>query len=256
MRYNELSENTHSLYTDENRRSKAISEREVHSLLESGLFDEALKADPIIRHVARATNDFYYTEPSKFNRLARNTHNYMNLMVDNFASWRNYPKRSQSLICSSNNYSRYHRVLFANNARIGVCPESDFWYSFNMKFLREYGVYIDAVPDFCEILNYTADTLQVDLSPTDYNAFCKGLEEMSTTAKEMFPDKDYAPRGVSLFYLDKVIDLLETHFAPDRNDFLLTSISEFKHIGDGHEVWSDSNALLISYTSDIGKSLG
>ena len=65
------------------------------------------------------------------------TENYITLLIDYILpSWKNYPKRSKSLVCSSSKsiswgYGNKAYVVFPyNNAKIGVCSEVDLWESF------------------------------------------------------------------------------------------------------------------------------
>ena len=74
-------------------------------------------------------------KPSVGGRISANTSNFVTLLVDNLDSWKQYPKRSKSLICStdwsiSEIYGPVFIVLPKNGSKIGVCVEDDFWYSF------------------------------------------------------------------------------------------------------------------------------
>jgi hypothetical protein len=82
------------------------------------------------------TGEIWLTNPALRERKSRNTKNYYTLMFDNLPSWRDYPKRSRSLICSSNkrvagNYGDIYVILPFNGAKIAVCPANDIWDSIN-----------------------------------------------------------------------------------------------------------------------------
>lgn len=69
-------------------------------------------------------------------RKSANTSNEFTFLVDNFLpSWRDYPARSESFICSTSPntaaaYGDIYYVLPFGNPYIGVCSENDIWYSF------------------------------------------------------------------------------------------------------------------------------
>ncbi len=91
---------------------------------------------PIYRGV-EDLNDYecYIIEPAKFNRESRNTLNHYTLLMDNLPSWKNYPKRSKSIICTTDyngttNYGRRFRVIPETSSMIGICSKGDLWFSF------------------------------------------------------------------------------------------------------------------------------
>ncbi len=67
------------------------------------------------------------------NRNSRNTTNEFTILVDNFLpSWKNYPKRSKSFICTTSHYiadgyGEPYFVLPYGNPDIGVCSDIDMW---------------------------------------------------------------------------------------------------------------------------------
>jgi hypothetical protein len=72
-------------------------------------------------------------DPEQFERRSRNTLNYYTLIIDNSPYWSAYPKRSKSIVCSTNstrasNYGGTTYVVFPyDNCKIGICPGSDIW---------------------------------------------------------------------------------------------------------------------------------
>ena len=79
-----------------------------------------------------------YADPRSYTRHSANTSNFYTLIIDNSESWKGYPKRSQSLICTSDFGMADHYgaqgdafvVLPYGNPTIGLCGRPDFWVSF------------------------------------------------------------------------------------------------------------------------------
>jgi len=76
-------------------------------------------------------------------RKSANTFNYYTLLNDNSPKWVSYPKRSQSIICSTleggaQGYGTMYYVFPYDNTKIGVCPEDDYWHSFQKVIFYEY----------------------------------------------------------------------------------------------------------------------
>lgn len=84
---------------------------------------------------------------SEDDRRSKNTTNHMTLLMDNLPSWKSYPKRSQSIICSTNSsnassYGSLYMVYPTDQCNIGVCPASDIWDG----FFKAFGGYRIDVP--------------------------------------------------------------------------------------------------------------
>lgn len=68
-------------------------------------------------------------------RKSRNTVNHTTLLVDNAKSWSQYPKRSESYICSTDyeyasDFGKPYYMIPMDSTKIGVCSDGDFWDSF------------------------------------------------------------------------------------------------------------------------------
>lgn len=98
---------------------------------------KALESTPIYRGTTTLEkNAAFFIQPSKFQRQSRNTSNHYTLLVDGSPEWKDYPKRSKSVICTSDEYYARHygqafRVFPVDGSKIGICPSSDFWGSFD-----------------------------------------------------------------------------------------------------------------------------
>ena len=78
--------------------------------------------------------------PSEHKRFARNTDNHYMQIIDNSEYWSEYPKRSESIICSfskvkANRYGQVYRVIpLEENSKIAICPGDDVFFSFPVLF--------------------------------------------------------------------------------------------------------------------------
>ena len=146
--------------------------------------------------ILRGVNDsgtYSLVDPSKGEpRMSANTFNYYTLMMDNLDSWKEYPKRSKSIICEINEfkncnvisgYGKPHIVFPFDKCKIGVCSDIDLWYSFpevgslydfneaihsllkrfstpNIKYQKNWKLLINFleslhIEDFIEVWNYS-----------------------------------------------------------------------------------------------------
>ena len=90
----------------------------------------------IFRGIGDAIDDYIFIDPTKGKpRVSKGTKNFYTLLMDNLPEWKKYPKRSQSLICSTSvqyasTYSKFSHIYVVfpyNGANIGVCPTGDIW---------------------------------------------------------------------------------------------------------------------------------
>jgi hypothetical protein len=163
-----------------------------------------------------------FVQPSKHERQSAHTElNYYTLLFDNLPSWKSYPKRSKSLVCTTDdgaadNYGRVYRVFFKTGSKIGICPERDLWECFSDHF--------DTMDTFNHILeNIFANVNGCDKDPQTYeqlvnnfawiDRFKLGLfDDVNNFDQEEWeeenPDGDYKPLGHNEV-IDKAVDLIQ-----------------------------------------------
>ena len=224
-------------------RSKPLEMDEFHRLLNSGDYSDILRNinNPkcLIFRGIFSSAPMSYIDPTK-GRLRRsaNTSNEYMLLIDNFPDWRKFPKRSKSLICSTNikyadDYGYIKLVLPQNGAKLGVCPSDDFWNSFNIvqkelsihnmaKFNRELGYIIgqDVDDDWTTLRNaiYRWDITDLPFLPDEWQDV---IQDNGTLMKAL------------RYLLD-----------PKLNKFQIKSIGDI--LPRNVEVWTDSPCLLVN----------
>jgi hypothetical protein len=249
-------------YLTEDRSKKIKTRGEVIDLIKK-ICKQALekyKKDIIIFRGLMKDNYFLYVDPKAGRpRISANTRNYYTLMNDNSPYWKGYPKRSESLICTTSSstsevYGNTYIVLPYDNAKIGVCYEDDYWGSFpNLSELVD-GYYN------LNMFNRELESLfkQVDIPLYD-DSYKKLQHSFGLFDLTFNHDLDSIE---SLIYEDgfrilkgyeKVWDLMK-HFnillAPEPNKFDLYKINNFRRYTN-REVWTDSKSILINIENDF-----
>ncbi len=81
------------------------------------------------------TKDFMVVDYSKGERSSTNTDNFYTVIFDNSPYFKDYPKRSKSMICSNSiayaeNYTGWsepYAIIPFDGTKIAVCPRQDIW---------------------------------------------------------------------------------------------------------------------------------
>ena len=205
--------------------------------------------------------DFMHVAPkTSMPRESAYTDNYYTLILDNDPRWKSFPKRSQSIVCSTDFYKAKvygtsYRVFSYDGSRYGVCPKDDIWYSFKETFGMPLGTVNGE-------LNMLGELCDVDIGDTKtYSDLVKYLNEidkkiveiLKQTETEYYDDDMEALNDNDLFkkwnsnisftkwFLDQ--------FDPQKNDFYVTTdISKVFSTGvKSKEVWTDGESVLINY---------
>lgn len=214
----------------------------------------------IYRGIRGDGSSIYHINPSAMARPSENTTNEMIWLVSTLSGWAAYPKRSRSLICTfsrevSQSYGLTYRVIPRNNAKFGICPARDFWWSFrelevdsfNMELHQlcyRYGLEYNAhnYDDFIAKLKIL-NKLMSD-NPRIEERYGIGLHDKFKLAIKEQPGLNFAQ------FLNKILD-------PVRNNFELTNVNRLYLFEDEvAEVWTDSPCYLInedsfSHVSDV-----
>jgi hypothetical protein len=183
----------------------------------------------------KSGDDAMLSDPTVGTRVSANTLNYYTWIIDNSPDWKDYPKRSKSLICAS--FSRYDNneyiVLPFNNPIIGTCPEYDMWYSFN--YLKKK-TKIYALPD---LNNKIQEMLFLSYGKevyTSYEDFYRDFSNIDKSYKDSYPE---------YFKEQNPYKTVESWLNPEENGFIYTNLSSYNRDGIDAEVWFSEKALLI-----------
>ncbi|VVC05805.1 Uncharacterised protein [uncultured archaeon] len=207
------------------------------------------------------SGNFYKSNPKLHIRKSQNTSNYYTLLLSNLPNWKNFPPRSQSLICSTSyrkaqTYGNVFIVLPFDGAKIGVCPDSDIF------FTKNYDYYSNL--DIVDLNNFWAS---LDFNDFDYLWFLRQFENNymeiigillngqsvlgnSYAASELGEQMKGAPHHTKEDKLKFLMNLYD----PEKNGFILSSVDKLP-IGENNEVWTDSESYLLRKSSTLCSQL-
>jgi len=226
----------------------------------SDAYDGFKKGYRIYRGCRTSYGSIAILKPGK--RKSENTYNYYTiLMSEVFDSWKQFPKRNSSFICSSSfsyadSYAGNGLIYYVfpeNGANIGICPDTDIWDSFSL-ILGLPMIY--SLSDFNrEICNpiFGTDTISPSNMKKILKSFKMNDEESISRLKtifESFESYPYTDIFVEISQknnLSTLYEVFEYLFDPNRNYFLNTTIDKY-NINSRNteaEVWTDANCIFI-----------
>jgi hypothetical protein len=265
----------------ESWRSKVLKPNEAFHILRTKCSEAMSLNEPMVcRGMDKLSQDqeeeeFQLSTPSKFERTSANTSNEYTLLLDNLPSWKEYPKRSRSLICSNAKGSRYAYgfgyvgiVIPFNGAKFGVCEQNDFWKSVDL--LRNYSF------DGPQALNlelqrvFERAGIKIPNKNTDYNKLMDALEfgtEWLRNNIDKQPGSDDSKEFYYRHWLVKcfrtvingdetLFEFVERVLDPVKNGFNLTDYTGLqKYQNTTREVWTDSDCIIAFNSEDRSSSL-
>ena len=203
-------------------------------------------------------NDTYtlYIDPKKSVRKSANTKNYYTLLIDHiWKEWSDYPKRSQSIICTNNlvtadNFGSPYIIFPYNNSKIGICPAVDLWISFksvlNSQTLEDF-VFI--IHDLLNILDIKYG--DINSNPKDLEMALNEIGDLMRSDEKNLKIVDYMAEdfgfGIEYFVEQNknFTDYLGELFDPDKNNFQLTNTKQGIQ-GNSNELWTDGECIMIN----------
>lgn len=232
-----------------------ISEFEIKNLIKNNCKKSVNQS--VWRGTRYFDNDFGYGEASesKFERTSANTLNYYTLIIDNHPSWKKYPKRSKSFVCSTtqsyaSGYGSLFRVIPFDNVEVGICPAEDMWSSF--KKITALGQYMWQLQSLFDI---TPDIDTTNLQ-NDYKKLIKSLNKLGSflrnqNEKELKELSNIIPWEYykytnnfkwNVTFSDYIIAILN----PKNNNFKLQKAGNMNVSGE-KEVWFSGPSVFINY---------
>jgi hypothetical protein len=213
----------------------------------SDSWNQYLKGNSIYRGERNIIDNISYVIPG--NRYSQNTFNcYNELFSEILPSWKDFPKRNHSVICSTSNdrsgvYGNVFVILPKNGTSIGVCSKHDIWISFPLfdKKIKD----IVKLNDFAEtimIIMYALYNKKVDLKFL--------LEDFKNHEKIdiiNFSEKYTVINFYELLYKNRnnLFNFLNNIFDPYKNGFKLLTINDT--LPENREVWFDNHYIAIKY---------
>ena len=238
-------------------KSKSISKKQAIELVRTRC-KNAIKIEypVIVRGMDVNDSNYLFTTPSLFERRSANTTNEYTLMIDNSPEWKNYPKRSESLICGTvanvgyaEGFGDIYIVLPIDNwpTKIGVCSKFDLWQSFK-HFTGTKGL---------DNLNYQirlaiGEAINDDDVP-DYPTWEEFKELCKKTTKFLTTKNAVMSSAIKNTWKDVVNgkytfeEQIRRYLDPKDNDIELLSYEQLAQITNGseREVWLSNDSVLL-----------
>lgn len=208
----------------------------------------------------------FFINPAQSQRMSQNTSNEYTWILSTSSAWASYPKRSRSLVCTTDfhkatRYGDYDdnnvfAVVPYDNAKFGVCPAGDLWESFRTglggrtlaTFNKELGGVIRSIggqyseasfTGFMKAFRQTNEKLAVgDLRAWEELARRRELDLLEEYIRQ-FNDQQLDGAAPRTSFAKFVVQLLD----PSWNGFKVLGATEFK--ASKVEVWTDSPCYLI-----------
>ena len=193
------------------------------------------------------TDSFISIDPTKGIRRSTNEiPNYYTFIMSNDKSWKSYPKRARSLICTTDrvtasefvgNSGTIYNVFFYDGAKIGVAPDIDIWDAWENSISIPVTTYLNRIMD---VFNkaYGTNKIFYDKSFKQFKDACKKVDDNIETVRDDL-DMSY----VSVKYEGDFYKMLSKIFNSSSNGFKITTVSAIPN--DSRELWSDSKAILV-----------
>jgi hypothetical protein len=249
------------------RRSKEISRDEAVDIL----FDKCGNAVKdfkngykLYRGLYKPAGNYISIDPKsgKPRKSAYAKFNYYTLFIDNLPSWRQYPKRSQSIICTTAHYKAvdytFNNMPYAvfpyDGAKLAVAPDNDIFESFKIFYDNTYNLIFSTGDDFNKFLNtFLFNTTNVSDASSDWNKLKKTMKSLDkkwdTDTQKYFKliGNDITGKSIKKFFKDNykgdLLKMFDTLLSPKYNDFRLTK--KISQIPDNREVWTDNKCIMI-----------
>jgi len=224
---------------------------------------------PLFRSIDGHPEPYYIINPSKHTRQSRTnnmnsftsgTNNFHTALIDILPSWKDWPKRSKSVIFtnSSDDSGKYGDTTFfvlpINAATICVCLKDDFWESFKMlNYRMKFG--IDSFNSYFETLFGKFYEHNLLSKFYDFNGITALMvKDMLEEASEVSIEKIHS----SLFFVMSSLrdDIVENYkgnwleyfdelMNPSENGFQLVSVEEAYKYKNVKEMFTESICMLI-----------
>ena len=171
--------------------------------------------------------------------------------MDNNKLWENYPKRSQSIICSTNaqralEYGKLYLVIPLNKyAKFGICSKNDLWYSFN---------YLTNIcKNTSDLHSFNLRLKSLNITDNSYDEMMKVINSLNKELNKVFIKTD--KKNIFNFFKSNKNSYkfnIEDLLSPIKNNFKLIEYYNLKNETDliDKEVWTDSECLLINILED------
>jgi len=227
----------------------------------------------IIRKINYVKIPYFKSKPIL--RFSRDNSNHYTTVLDN--TWKDYPKRSRSFICSISTKNIQSPLAFVvipkDGSKWGIAPRADIFYAFKKS--------VGYVDDFFTDFNKLSLGMNLDgINDTNFKELRKDFIELFDLLKEKYIingrfdeqaykliSRDYS-ENIANFIMDNYnrssVDMFKELIRimnPVVNDFSVQSYTEMANLhykGNELEVWTDSDCVFVhtNHMSELVNKLG
>ena len=238
-------------YLTERTRSNKISQTDALEWIKTNAKD-ALKNTiqgkrPIYRGAFDDKGETLIINPSKFEReSAYIGSNYYTLLMDNLPSWKDYPKRSKSIVCTtsrekSEDYGNNTFIVFPKDgSKIGICKGDDIYVSFKY-LLKQLNIeYLYEFSDNMKTLDYTISGRRSD---TSWKSMLKLFKIIDLKEEEV--ESTIIRHRFNFLYSSKSSkESFNIAISPVNNGFKLVNTKT--KLPKNREVWTDGESVMVT----------
>ena len=178
-------------------------------------------------------------------------------LIDNMPEWKEYPKRSRSLMASTSlvhakGFGRICMIFPFDGSRLAVAPTKDFNMGSFIQEFRSIGIaggmvhMTDAIENLYEWIN---DGRFLNLKENSYPELIKLSKEIEKRKGDEdwiyeLADADHIPIGFKMaLRSESLIDILRRIVNPKSGGFKLAETNEY--IRGNHEIWTDGKCVVM-----------
>lgn len=207
-------------------------------------------------------NGYFYgagaiVDPTVTSRISQNTSNFYTLIMDNIPSMSKYPKRSNSLICTTNlqkaeDYQGAESNLFVvipfNGEKIGCTNQQDIWDSPLRLFDKAFGLMF-ANSRWEHLRKDLKNNADFNMSDKSWESFERLASLLKTEAGDLHAKQLQISFGIPNkdihYYRQNFLEHLNEAYSPDKLGFELTTSKQ--HSWFMGEQWVGGRCLLIKH---------
>jgi hypothetical protein len=220
-----------------------------------------IKKSPIFRGMPMSIKMGVF-DTNSLNRESANTVNYYTIWMDNNPAWKDYPKRSKSYICSTNNdmaggFGNVHLIIPADGSEIGIIAGDDLWYGFDYidrMTGRSMDGFMSDVQDLIMAANKREHLSEYNMAHKNYAALCSCLkrvtfeliDDLNTETGKREEWKKYL-QAFKTHGFRTLYDLFENGMDPTKNGFSHVVSGSASFGGHDNEIWVQGKCAFLRF---------
>ena len=241
-------------------RTKEIDKAKFLEIYNSKCIKLNESSDLIYRYIYGFEDDYGFVNPIGENKRvsAYDANNYYTLLLDNLPSWKNYPKRSESLICTSDvtnamgrdfsGHGGVYIIIPFKNSNIAITSNYDIWLSFPE--LKDE-LKMSDIATLNHVINELFDVYNISQKHT-YESFIELESYIKKDPKRIYSNlKSYFLERFNISQIIKqvkhvgIIKFFDDLLNPEYNGMKLITATDDMSLPRKREIWTDGQSLVV-----------